>query len=145
MAVTTIDNLRTKLSTHATTAGAVNFLWGWIDEVNPYLQDKTTLTSKYPMLVVQPTNWNVNHAGLPDFEIDLKFQIYSYNDPDVAIERSATYDAMVLIARAFINAINTDDNLQVKFKDIPMTLYDVGQIVEQALMISVEAKLEIIC
>ena len=139
---TTISNLRAKLNTHATTAGAANYLWGWIDEVNSFIQDKAT---KFPILVVQPVNWGINPRGLSGFEIDLKFQIYKNNDPDGAIERSTTFDEMIVIAKAFIVAINTDDNLSVTSKFINIQLFDVGQIVEQALMIAIDTKLTIIC
>jgi len=142
MAVTTISNLRTKLNTHATTAGAENYLWGWIDEVNSFIRTKST---KFPTLVVQPVNWKINPRGLPEYEIDLKFQIYKNNDPSGSIERSTTYDEMIVIARAFITAINTDANLSITTTSIPVSLYDVGQIVKQALMIAVDTKINIIC
>jgi len=142
MAVTTIDNLRTKLSTHATTAGAANYLWGWFDEVDTFVRKKTT---KYPTLVVQPVNWKLNPRTYNEVEIDLKFQVYKDFAQSGSIERSATYDSMITICKAFITAINSDANLQINETNITAQLFDIGNLIDNSLMIAVDTKLVIVC
>lgn len=139
---TTINNLRTKLTTHASTAGASQFLWGWLDEINAYLTDKTT---KYPCIIVQPEDWDLNPRGYESFPIDLHFQVLKQWQIDSSTTRSAIFDNIVTIAKAFITAINTDANLEVDVSEIPIKLYDLGTVVENALMIDINIKMEVWC
>jgi len=138
MAQLTIAEYKTKLTTHATTAGAAWFLFGWFDEINPAIRDKTT---KSPFIAVEPTQWKLNNRTESGFDITFKCNGYV----DYATSREASLDSLVTVLNSFIDAINTDDNLSIAEPDVGSTLIDFGSIVENFYVISFETTIKIIC
>ena len=108
----TYTDLKSKLSTHATTAGVSTYLFGYIEELNTQIEK--VKADLYPVLLVIPPKWVYNDRA-DYFKTELTF--YIVNDYTKALRAEATqegtWDYIGTIAEAFITAVNTDASLQV--------------------------------
>jgi len=130
-----IVSYKTKLTTHATTAGA-GFLFGWYDEIDSKLRDGTLST---PFITVEPTQWVLN-SNNSSFKISFKFNTYIKE----ATNREAAFDSAIVIINKFIDAINTDDNLEVVTAPVA-DLIDFGTLVEDYYVLKINTQIKIWC
>ena len=139
MATLTIAQYKTKLNTHATTAGAAWFLYGWFDEINS--QEKVRAAAENtPFIVVEPTQWAINPKQ-NEFSITFKCNGYVNH----ATSREASLDSLTTVLSAFVTAINGDSNLAINEGDIITNLIDFGTIVKNYYVIGFETTIDIIC
>jgi len=132
----TIAQYKTKLTTHATTAGA-GFLYGYFDEINSKLRDETLAS---PFLVVEPTQYPLAIRGR-GATISFKCNAYATQTTD----RETSFDAIITVINAFIAAINTDASLLMLPPETSGTLVDFGSVVENYYVVSFETTIDIIC
>jgi hypothetical protein len=138
----TYDSLKSKLNTHATTAGIKTFLFGSPELLNNQREKNPALL--YPILLVVPPVFQVTTAA----SFVTEFEFWIVNDYTKAARATATqeevWDYCMTLAGLFKTAINTDASLIIAV-DTECTPCWEGVTVNKDLGIMFKTKITIFC
>jgi hypothetical protein len=137
----TVAQLKSKLDTHAATAGITLFVFGYLEDVNKGASDRD-MDNKYPLMLFVPDDWEI--TDLSKQTIPIKFYVFKYfADGSV---RETLWDNCITIVKAFKVAINSDVSLQIKDRDIISKLIPEGAIgIDNSPCVMCDCNLEINC
>ena len=145
----TLTTLNTKLTAHATTAGANKFIMGYIEDIHELRDQNTTY---YPVILVLPPVLKDSYDSEIEEFITL-FDISSYYEfnrnlnpiEDYITGRIAAWKLANDIGIAFITAVNGDDNITVLDSVFDVTLIPEGTTLENTVVANYKINVKISC
>jgi len=146
----TLSTLNTKLIDHAATAGANKFIMGYIEDIHELRDQNTTY---YPIIEMLPPVLKDSHdteieefTTLFDISVYYEFDRNSLSQgADYVVPRITAWAAANVIGKAFILAINGDDNITVLDSVFDVTLYPEGETLENTVVANYKINVKISC
>lgn len=146
----TLVNLNTKLTTHASTAGANKFIMGYIEDVHELRDQHKTY---YPIIMVIPPKLNeVHNTEIEERPVVLDITVfYEFNrneldfSQDYVVQRIAKWKLANDIGIAFIQALDGDINIIILDDQFETEYIPEGTTMENTVAVNYKINAKISC